>query len=315
MYLEHFGITEHPFGLTPNTQFYCNLKAYEDAFEVLLFGLKSNEGFIKVIGEVGTGKTLLCRKLLNELKPPFVTAYIPSPDITPTALRKAFAKELQLDVQGLDDADLREKLTEKLLEHHAKDEQVVLIIDEAQALPDDTLETMRLLTNLETESDRLLQIVLFGQPELDERLAQRKFRQLRQRVTFSYTLNTLAAEDIKSYIYHRLAIAGYRSGNLFKKSALDLVVKHCKGTPRLINILCSKAMFVAYGKGEREVNKRAIKAALIDSSTNSHLTYDSLPSTSDNANGAKSFLLQVSIVSLAVAIVVYVAYLHYTGLI
>lgn len=305
MYLEHFGISEYPFTLTPNTQFYCNLTAYEDALDVLLFGLKSNEGFIKVVGEVGTGKTLLCRKLLNMLRLPFITAYIPSPDISPSELRKAFAKELLIDIKGLDETDLRQKTTEKLLEHHAQGEQVVLIIDEAQALPDDTLETMRLLTNLETESKRLLQIVLFGQPELDERLAQHKFRQLQQRITFSYTLKSLSSDDIKSYVFHRLATAGYCSGNLFNKAAIDLLIKNCRGTPRLINILCNKAMLIAYGKGERKVGKKAIQTAITDSDGRG---------TKFLIKKRKKLWLQLSI-TFGVMVLGYTAYLHYMGLI
>lgn len=305
MYLEHFGISEHPFTLTPNTQFYCNLTAHENALNVLLFSLEGDEGFIKITGEVGTGKTLLCRKLLNMLDSPYVTAYVPSPDLSPGELRKAFAKELHIEIDGLDETKLRDRLVAKLLEHHSKGEKVVLIIDEAQALPDDTLETMRLLTNLETESKRLLQIVLFAQPELDERLAQRKFRQLQQRITFSYQLGTLSIEDVKSYIFHRLAIAGYRSGNLFNKAALDLVIKSCSGTPRLINIVCNKAMLVAYGKGDKKIGKKAIRSALQDSNTH----------VKQAISRNNKQLLFGCLMAALLSVVGYAAYLHYEGLI
>lgn len=272
MYLEHFNIIEQPFTLTPNTEFYCNLNTHENALNTLFYGLRSGEGFIKVTGEVGSGKTLLCRKLLNGLEKPFVTAYVPNPDLTPITLKKSLIKELGENISP--DADItaiNDIITETLLKLHKDHQKVVLIIDEAQALPDETLEAVRLLTNLETESDKLLQIVLFGQPELDVRLNEYKFRQLKQRITFSYQLTSLTKEDTSAYVFHRLSIAGFRKGTLFSRPALDLLYKKSRGTPRLINILCHKAMLSAYGRGQYTIDKNAMKAAIRDTETTSSL--------------------------------------------
>lgn len=264
MYLEHFKIKEQPFQLTPNTNYYCGLLTHESALNVLTVGLKNGEGFIKVTGEVGSGKTLVCRKLLNTLKDPFVTAYIPNPDLTPTQLRLAIAQELGLESQA-DENKLREALTNKLLAFNAAGKRVVLIIDEAQALSDACLETVRLLTNLETETEKLLHIVLFGQPELNLRLDRPEFRQLKQRITFSFELTALSKEDLDAYVFHRLSIAGYRQGQLFSKPALNLLYEHSKGTPRIINVLCHKAMISAFGKGQHTIDKKTMKAAISDS--------------------------------------------------
>jgi MSHA biogenesis protein MshM len=270
MYLEHFEIKEQPFNLTPNTQYYCGLLTHESALNVLLVGLQNGEGFIKVTGEVGSGKTLVCRKLLNTLTNPFVTAYIPSPDLTPVELRFAIAKELGIKlIKSDNEARLREKLNHKLLEMNAAGKQVVLIVDEAQALSDECLEAVRLLTNLETESEKLMHIVLFGQPELDEKLNTHQFRQLKQRITFSFEITPLSKNDLDAYVFHRLSIAGYRKGPLFSATALNLLYQHSGGTPRIINVLCHKAMMAAYGQGEHTITKQAMKSAIEDTKTGS----------------------------------------------
>lgn len=265
MYLEHFEIREMPFTLTPNTQYYCNLSTYEETLKVLLFNLHHGEGFIKVIGEVGAGKTLLCRKLLAELHDEYVTAYIPNPDLTPNGLRKAIASELGVSLlKEADQTDVMEALTKRLLTLHSAGKRIVLIIDEAQALTDASLETVRLLTNIETESEKLLQIVLFAQPELDQRLNQYKFRQLKQRISFSYELGDLKYDDIQAYIGHRLSIAGYDKGNLFSKRARKALFKKSHGIPRLVNVLCHKSMLVAYGNGEKIIGRQAVLRAASD---------------------------------------------------
>lgn len=267
MYLTHFGIKELPFGLTPNTQFFCGLSGHQDAFNVLLFSLKTGEGFIKITGEVGTGKTLLCRKLLSALPDNFETAYLPNPALDASSLRLAFAKELGLDLPSISNqSDVLEAITKKLLslKHHNKN--LVLIIDEAQALPDETLESLRLLTNLETESEKLLQIVLFGQPELDARLKQHQFRQLQQRITFSHHLGPIDRSQLQEYLCHRLAMAGHTTGSLFDTAATDLLFKASGGIPRVVNILCHKALLSAYGKGVHQVDNSAMMKAIEDSS-------------------------------------------------
>jgi MSHA biogenesis protein MshM len=265
MYLEHFKLTELPFTITPNVGFFCNLRGHQEALNTLLFSLRTGEGFIKIIGEVGSGKTLLCRKLLNSLDKNYFTAYIPNPDLSPTELRKALAKELGLELTSLQDQhELLSLINNRLLALHSAGKQVVLLIDEAQALPAESLETLRLLTNLETETTKLLQVVLFGQPELDDRLNQASFRQLKQRISFSYYLPLMSREDLDSYLFHRLATAGQSLSSLFTKKARDLLYQASNGVPRIVNILCHKALMAAYGRGEKNITTKTMRLAVRD---------------------------------------------------
>ena len=265
MYLYHFGLRELPFTLTPNTNFYLGLEPHNEALAVLITALKTGEGFIKVVGEVGTGKTLTCRKLLNEIPEHFVTAYIPNPDLTSDGLRLSVAKELGLTFDAsIGQHSLVDKINERLLELHHQGKKVVLLVDESQCLSESCLEAIRLLTNLETQSDKLLQVVLFGQPELDAKLNQSTLRQLKQRITFSYYLKPLDPNEMEAYICHRLAMAGYTYGLLFTKKAKKLLYKASGGLPRLLNILCHKGLMDAYGKGESSVSHKSIKNAILD---------------------------------------------------
>lgn len=265
MYLDHFKFKELPFTLTPNVDFFCQLKGHQEALNTLLFSLRSGEGFIKIVGEVGSGKTLLCRKLLASLDNHYFTAYVPNPDLNPMELRKALARELGVNIDNQQDQhELLSLINDRLLALHAEGKQIVFLIDEAQAIPPESLETLRLLTNLETETTKLLQIVLFGQPELDDRLNQPNFRQLKQRISFSYYLPLLSHEDLDSYIFHRLATAGYTYGTLFTHRARRMIYRASKGVPRIINILCHKALLVAYGRGESIVTHQIIRSAVKD---------------------------------------------------
>lgn len=265
MYLYHFGLTELPFTLTPNTSFYLGLEPHNEAFAVLLTALKTGEGFIKVIGEVGTGKTLLCRKLLNEIPEHFVTAYIPNPYLNPDELRRAVAVELGVkQAQRMSAQLLTQRIQNRLLELHGKGHSVVLILDEAQALPEESLEALRLFTNLETESRKLLQVVLFAQPELDQRLAEAKFRQLRQRITFSYQLRPMTANEVEHYIQHRLTVAGYKGAQLFSSRLCRQLTKASKGIPRLVNVLCHKMLMLSYGQGQYQITAKHLSAAIED---------------------------------------------------
>src|SRR3990167_5707832 len=265
MYLEHFRISKLPFALTPNTEFYCELPASQMALNVLLFGLRSGEVFIKIVGEVGSGKTLLCRKLLNSLEDNFVTAYIPNPDLSPSGLRRTLAQELGLEVHARMAAqDLLQLITDRLMELHGQNKRVVLVIDEAQAMSDESLEALRLLTNLETESQKLLQVVLFAQPEIDARINNYKFRQLKQRITFCYYLQPIKYNQLNSYLCHRLAIAGYTKGSLFTRRATRLLYRSSKGIPRVVNVLCHKAMLCAYGRGDVRVGRKPMRQAIRD---------------------------------------------------
>ena len=263
MYKAHFGLTEVPFGLTPNTQFYHPLVPHFEALQVLTTALAAGEGFIKVTGEVGTGKTLICRKLLNELGDNYVIAYLPNPYLTPNEIRAAIASELSIDT-SLDQYQLTEALNHRLITLSAADKQVVLLIDEAQVLPHETLEALRLISNLATESKKLLQVVLFGQPELDTRLQQDNLRQLRQRITFSYQLRPLLANETSSYVEHRLTVSGYRGGPLFEEKALRLLHQASGGIPRIINILAHKCLMLSYGENVRNINTKLVTLAIQD---------------------------------------------------
>ncbi len=265
MYQQHFGLTEKPFNLTPDTQFFCQLPPHQEALNVLLLALNNGEGFIKITGDVGTGKTLLCRKLLNELDDRYQTAYLPNPHLTPSGLRKAIADEFSIAyAQNINQQQILQLLNQSLIQISNHGQQAVLIIDEAQAMSLETLEALRLLTNLETEKQKLLQIVLFAQPELDELLKHKSIRQLKQRITFSYQLRPLNYTELVSYINHRLTIAKCTQVNIFSRSALKALHYYSRGIPRLINILAHKSMLVAYGRGQHNITKSYILMSALD---------------------------------------------------
>lgn len=266
MYLYHFGIRELPFTLTPNTKFYFGLPSHNEALSVLKTALYSGEGFIKVTGEVGTGKTLICRKLLNELPDNFVAAYLPNPYLSPSELRHSVATELEVELpNGSDQQAFTQAIQTKLIEFRQSGKAVVLIIDEAQALPDESIEALRLMTNLETETTKLMQVVLFGQPELDAKIARPELRQLRQRITFDYQLVQMTSDQIYQYINHRMQAAGYtRSESLFSKGLCRKLLQASNGTPRLVNIICHKALMLAYGEGTSTITAKHVKLAVTD---------------------------------------------------
>lgn len=266
MYLEHFGLREFPFTITPDTGFFMNRVGYQDALNVLLVAVRSGEGFVKVTGEVGVGKTILCRKLLKSLtREKFVTAYMHNPYLQPDSLLLAIADELAVKYEQNDNQHtLLKKLTKALLDYHAGGRSVVLCLDEVQAMPLQTLETLRLLTNIETEKRKLLQVVLFGQPELDTLLEQPSIRQLKQRITYSYRLLPLNKVAFTAYLRHRLTIAGYNGRELFSRSAYDYLYHVSNGIPRLINIISHKALLAAYGSGDHQIKLHHIRAAVRD---------------------------------------------------
>ncbi len=265
MYQLHFGLTHPPFALTPDTQFFFPSPAHQEALNVLLFALEEEQGFVKVTGEVGLGKTMLCRLLINRLKSPWITAYLPNPDLRPASMYRQLATELSIpNGQRLATGVLMDTIRHRLLELSGTGHRLVVLFDEAQALPTATLESIRLLSNLETEKRKLLQIVLFGQPELDCRLAQANLRQLAQRITFDYCLSPLDRCASEAYLRHRLEIAGRHSRPPFSHAALRLLFRASCGVPRLINIVAHKSMLAAYGEGCDDVLRRHVSTAIND---------------------------------------------------
>ena len=263
----HYGLSQMPFGLTPNTDFYVDLPSQHQAFEMLRYALSSGEGFIKVTGEVGTGKTMLCRRLLNQMDQDSVlTAYIPNPAVSAEGLWQAIAREFSLPLtSNPDTAEIRANIETFLLQQARQLRRVVLIIDEAQSMPDDTLEALRLVSNLETEKQKLIQIVLFGQPELDDKLAQPHLRQLCQRITSSSRLNPLGDdESLSLYLQQRMCLAGYKGLPVFQRNAISQLWKATQGVPRLVNIIAAKALLVGYGAGTQQLSARHIGLAIRD---------------------------------------------------
>lgn len=265
MYKSHFGLREVPFSITPDTSFFFTSPHSQEALNTLLVAARSGEGFIKITGEVGTGKTLLCRKFMATLGEEFVTAYIPNPYLEPRTLMLALADELEIALErDVDQHQLLKSINYRLLELAGQGKQVVLCLDEAQAIPVESLEALRLLTNLETEKRKLLQIVLFGQPELNAHLESPTIRQLAQRITFHYHLGALSRDDLDYYLAHRLRIAGYTGGRMFARGAVRKLYLATGGIPRLVNIMSHKALMLAYGEGRQQVEKRHVVLAASD---------------------------------------------------
>jgi len=293
MYLRHFGLREPPFGLTPDTSFFFACASYQEALNTLLVAARNGEGFIKITGEVGTGKTLMCRKFLATLNqgrqaattligtqdqtppalsvspasaaPRFITAYIPNPYLEPRSLLLALAEEFHIPLEKDTDQHLLLKsLTHALLDCARKGQRVLVCLDEAQAMPLESLEVLRLLTNLETEKRKLLQVVLFGQPELNERLRHHSIRQLRQRISFQYDLQGLHRDELERYLRHRLGIAGFAGETLFAGGTVAKLHRITGGTPRLVNIVAHKALMLAFGEGRQQVLPKHIRDAAAD---------------------------------------------------
>lgn len=264
MYREFFGLEQRPFGLTPNTSLYYGLPPHEEALEVLRAALLDGEGFISISGEVGTGKTMVLRMFTATLPEDYELVYIPNPMLSPGELYLSVARELRIDPDGAAGPHLIDRINRRLLEISGSGGRAVMVIDEAQALPDETLEALRLLGNLETEQDKLLQIVLFAQPELEQRLRRDSLRQLRQRISFSYALRPLTPDETRSYVNYRMKAAGYRGAPVFGARAAKVIHRRARGIPRLINIIANKCLILCYGYGIRAVPARVAEEAAAD---------------------------------------------------
>lgn len=262
MYKEHFGLKEMPFSIAPDPRFLYMSEAYQEALAHLMYGIESEGGFVLLTGEVGTGKTTICRCLLEQLPENIDVAFILNPKITSEELLATICDELSIYYpEGTTSTKIFiDKINEYLLDAYSKGRKTVLIIEEAQNLSPDVLEQVRLLTNLETNQSKLLQIIMIGQPELKDLLARPELRQLSQRITARYHLGPLSKSEIKEYIAHRLDVAGTKK-KIFPDSIIDEIYQFSKGIPRLINVICDRALLGTYVQGKDCVDKDTLKKA------------------------------------------------------
>ncbi len=266
MYQQHFGLNRPPFKITPDTSLFFEGNKRGAALDALAYAIKSGEGIIKVVGEVGSGKTMLCRMLEVRLSDEIDVVYIANPSLSPDNILHVIAHELQLDVNNeMSKVDVMQRIQAHLLTKHAANRQVVLFVEEAQSMPIDTLEEIRLLSNLETDENKLLQMVLFGQPELDEKLSLPNIRQLKERITHSFYLAPFPPEDTLQYLNFRLRAVGYKGPDIFNKKTANVVKKYSAGLTRRINIIADKALMAAFSEGSHTLTPEHVKTAARDS--------------------------------------------------
>ena len=267
MYLNYFKLSQEPFTLSPNLELYCDLPEHQAAITLLNYGLSQGECLMKVTGDVGVGKTLLCRKLLESLDKKTISCYIFNPYFSAEELLRAIATDLGIkDISSKQRFDLVSVINDELVEYHKEGKKVVVIIDESHLLTDEALEVLRLLTNLETSSHKLLHIILVGQDELNDRLNRPALRQINQRISYAYKISGIDKEQTNKYVTRRLLASGHQCGDLFSKAAVALLYRASSGIPRVINILCNKALLATYGAGDVNVSRRAMQRAVKDSS-------------------------------------------------
>lgn len=262
MYLDFYGLSEPPFDITPNPRFLFYSAKHREAYNHLIYGIRERKGFVQLTGEVGAGKTTLCRAMLEQLDDHFSTALILNPVMSPEELIKAIALEFGLPVNGLDRLDTVAVINQFLLQQVEAGKDAVLIIDEAQDLTDELLEQVRLLSNLETDNRKLLQIVLMGQPELRDRLNNPRLRQLRQRITVRYHLLPLSRPEVNEYINHRIHLCGGNKPPSFTGPALWRVYRYSKGIPRLVNAICDKALLAGFVAQQERIDFRLVNHAV-----------------------------------------------------
>jgi MSHA biogenesis protein MshM len=263
MYLEHFGLREPPFRITPHTDFFFPGARRGATLEALLYAIVHEEGIVKVSGEVGSGKTMLCRVLMERLPASVDTLYIANPTLSPEALLHTIAEELGCAPEARFDARIR-PIQDALIARHGAGRRVVALVDEAHAMPKASLEQIRLLSNLETGKHKLLQIVLVGQPELDELLGQTDMRQLKDRITHHFRLDPMKPGEAAEYLRFRMHAAGYRGPDVFSAAAVKRIATASGGLTRRINILADKALLAAYTGGEHLIGRRQVDAAIRD---------------------------------------------------
>ena len=266
MYEDYFGLERPPFKITPDTSLFYEGGKRGDILAALVYAIHRGEGIVKVVGEVGSGKTMLCRMLQLKLPDTVEIVYIANPSVSPEDILFVIAHELSLPV-GKDDSkhQVMHLLQDYLLQRHMENKQVVLFIEEAQGMPIETLEEIRLLSNLETDENKLLQIVLFGQPELDQNLAQQSIRQLRERITHNFNLDPLTRDEIHNYLNFRMREVGYTGPELINQSVAKKVEQHSDGLLRRINIIADKILLSAFAEGTHNLSVKHVTAAVNDS--------------------------------------------------
>jgi type II secretory pathway predicted ATPase ExeA/septal ring-binding cell division protein DamX len=264
LYLEHFGLREAPFRITPHTDFFFDGADRGATLEGLMYAILHDEGIVKVSGEIGSGKTTLCRVLMERLPAEVETVFLANPSYSRAEILHAIAEELGRAPAGAASGALRD-LQAQLIELYAAGRRVVVLIDEAHAMPEDTLEQVRLLSNLESSRHKLLQIVLFGQPELDAALAKTSMRQLKDRITHNFRTRPLSGDEVANYVAFRMRAAGHKGNGVFKADALTAIARASGGLTRRINVLCDKALLAAFAAGDGTVNPRHVRAAIADS--------------------------------------------------
>jgi type II secretory pathway predicted ATPase ExeA len=265
LYLEHFGLREPPFRITPHTDFFFDGADRGTTLEALLYAIQHEEGIVKVVGEVGSGKTLLCRVLIERLPKNVETVYLANPSFSSDEILYAVAEELKIEFSRERAPIALRALQDRLIASYAEGRRTVILIDEAHAMPEETLEEVRLLSNLETSRHKLLQIVLFGQPELDEVLALPDLRQLKDRITHSFRMRPLSQEEVGKYLSFRMRAAGYKGPDLFAPEAVVRITRASSGLTRRINILADKALLAAFSEDAHAVTGREARAAVADS--------------------------------------------------
>ena len=306
MYYAHFGLTQPPFRITPDTEFFFSGGNRGPILEALIYAIGQGEGIIKVTGEVGSGKTMLCSMLQTRVPANVETVYLANPSVSPEEILHAIAMELQLKPpRETSHLEVMQMLHHYLLERHAQGKQVVMFVEESQSMPIATLEEIRLLSNLETAHSKLLQIVLFGQPELEENLRQQNIRQLRERITHSFLLSPLKTDEILDYLGFRLRAAGYRGPDLFSPPVIKAIARASGGLTRRINLIADKALLAAFSENTHTVNLKHIKAAVRDSAFSDN---DRPPSRL-----RLSLALTFMVIGTGIGIALYALFQYYDG--
>ena len=259
MYLEFYGLREKPFSVTADPSFLYLSKKHKEAISHMQYGIQERMGFLEITGEIGAGKTTICKALLNRLDEHTKTAFILNGNLSEVQLLQAITEDFGIQAKNKNKITMLNELNKFLLEQLRQKNNAVLIIDEAQNLKSSLLEQIRLLSNLETEKEKLLQIILVGQPELREKLASQELKQLRQRIAIRYHISPLLKGEAKGYIAHRLSVAGLNNGGIFQEDAFEEIFNFSGGIPRLINILCDKALLSGFTADKKTIDSCMVK--------------------------------------------------------